>query len=164
MVEGIFWIVGVVCHGEGHQEGRCPILISWPLHDRRALDVELAAQHISPIVITGNRLLFSRPGRRRRTRRRIRSGLRTTRTQRNKSHATNQRSNNQPHQTTNNHTSRGPTPTRTRPTRTSNRNPLTTRDTHTPRITRTRTTRTRPTRTTIRITHHNSLHPVQIIN
>ena len=34
MVEGIFWIVGVVCHGEGHQEGRCPILISWPLHDR----------------------------------------------------------------------------------------------------------------------------------
>lgn len=63
MVEGIFWIVGVVCHGEGHQEGRCPILISWPLHDRRALDVELAAQHISPIVITGNRLLFSRPGR-----------------------------------------------------------------------------------------------------
>ena len=75
MVEGIFWIVGVVCHGEGHQEGRCPILISWPLHDRRALDVELAAQHISPIVITGNRLLFSRPGRRRRTRRRIQSGL-----------------------------------------------------------------------------------------
>lgn len=67
MIHDVLGFIGVVCHGEGHQEGRCPILISWPLHDRRALDVELAAQHISPIVITGNRLLFSRPGRRRRT-------------------------------------------------------------------------------------------------
>ena len=31
MIHDVLRFVGVVCHGEGHQEGRCPILIGWTL-------------------------------------------------------------------------------------------------------------------------------------